>query len=108
MPDPQPGPGADWPTQATDMIVGVIGQVRDKTTGPALTVARGLVYGLLAGLLGTTITVLIAIASVRGLDELIEAILDSRETWLAHLIVGVIFTVAGLWLWSKRRAPAEA
>ena len=108
MPDPQPGPGADWPTQATDMIVGVIGQVRDKTTGPALTVARGLVYGLLAGLLGTTITVLIAIASVRGLDEAIEAILDSRETWLAHLIVGVIFTVAGLWLWSKRRAPAEA
>ena len=107
MPDPQPGTGADWPAQATDMIVRVVGQVRDKTTGPALTVARGLVYGLLAALLGGTITVLVAIAAVRGIDEAIEAIVDSRETWASHLIVGVLFTVLGLWLWSKRRAPEE-
>ena len=107
MPDPQPGTGADWPAQATDMIVRVVGQVRDKTTGPALTVARGLVYGLLAALLGGTITVLVAIAAVRGIDELIEWAVDSRETWASHLIVGFLFTVVGLWLWSKRRAPEE-
>ena len=107
MPDPQPGTGADWPAQATDLIVRVVGQVRDKTTGPALTVARGLVYGSLAALLGGSIAVLVAIAAVRGLDEAIEGIVDSRETWAAHAIVGLVFTLAGLWLWSKRRAPEQ-
>jgi ABC-type nickel/cobalt efflux system permease component RcnA len=105
MPDPQPAPGADWPAQATDMIVKVVGQVRDKTTGPALTAARGVVYGLLAALLGGTIAVLFAIAAVRGLDEAIEAVVDSRETWAAHAIVGLVFTLVGLLLWSKRRPP---
>ena len=108
MPDPQPGTGADWPTQATDLIVRVVGQVRDKTTGPALTVARGLVYGLLAALLGGTIAVLVAIAAVRGLDEGIEGVAGSRETWAAHGIVGLLFTVVGLLLWRKRRAPERA
>ena len=106
MPDPQPGTGADWPVQATDLIVRVVGQVRDKTTGPALTVARGLVYGLLAALLGSTCAVLFAIAAVRVLDEVvIEEIAGSRETWAAHLVVGVVFTLGGWLLWRKRRAP---
>ena len=107
MPDPQPGTGADWPAQAADLIVRVVGQVRDKTTGPVLTVARGVVYGLLAALLGGTAAVLLAIALVRGLDELIETLVDSRETWAAHGIVGLLFTLAGAYMWSKRRAPVE-
>lgn len=116
---PQPGPGSsstssgspgssgsDWPAQAADLIVKTVGQVRDKTTGPALTAARGVVYGLLAALLGGTAAILVAIAAVRGLDELIETVVDSRETWAAHAVVGLAFTVAGAFLWSKRHAPA--
>lgn len=105
MPDPQTGTGADWPTEAADLIVRLVGQVRDKTTGPALTAARGVVYGLVALLLGATIATLLAIAAVRGLDEAIEGLVGSRETWAAHAIVGLVFSVAGLALWSKRRAP---
>lgn len=105
MPDPQPGPGADWPAQAADLIVRVVGQVRDKTTGPAVTAARGVVYGLLAAFLGGMAAVLVAIAAVRALDEAIEEVADSRETWAAHGIVGVVFTLFGLFLWSRRRAP---
>lgn len=105
MPDPQHGTGADWPAQAADVIVRVVGQVRDKTTGPAVTAARGVVYGLLAALLGGAAAVLVAIAFVRGLDELIEELTDGRRTWAAHGLVGLLFTVVGLFLWSKRRAP---
>jgi hypothetical protein len=108
VPEPQPGTGADWPTQATDMIVGFVGKVRDHTTGPAITAARGVVYGLLAALLGVTAVVLVAIAAVRGLDEGIEGIVGSRETWAAHGVVGLLFTVVGLLLWSKRRPRAKA
>lgn len=109
MPDPQPGTGtgADWPAQATELIVRTVGQVRDKTTGPAITAARGVVYGLLAGLLGGTAAVLVAIGAVRGLDEAIEELAGSRETWAAHGVVGLLFTFGGLVLWSKRRPPAE-
>ena len=39
---------AEWPVQAADKIVETIATVRDKTTKPALTAARGLVYGLVA------------------------------------------------------------
>ena len=105
MPEPQAATSGDWPAQAADLIVRVVGQVRDKTTGPAITAARGVVYGLLAALLGATAGVLVAIGAVRALDELIEAIVDSRETWAAHAIVRLVFTLVGLLLWSKRRPP---
>lgn len=100
---------ADWPAQAADTIVRVVATVRDKTTGPALTVARGLVYGLLALVLGTAALVLLAIGSVRLIDAYLpDAVFGESHTWAAHLLVGLVFTGAGAWLWSKRRArPAD-
>lgn len=101
--------GGDWPAQAADTIVRVVGTVRDKTTGPALTVARGLVYGLLALVLATAALVLLAIGSVRLIDAYLpDAVFGETHTWAAHLLVGLVFTGAGGWLWSKRRArPAD-
>ena len=49
---PPPPNTSDWPAQATDTIVNLVDQVRAKTTGPAITVARGLVFGLIVGVLG--------------------------------------------------------
>ena len=68
-----PGLGGDWPAQAADKIVQVVGQVRDRTTGPAITVARGAVYGLLAGILGAVCLVLFIICLVRLLDTYVVA-----------------------------------
>lgn len=107
MPNPQPGTGSDWPAEAADLIVRVVGQVRDKTTAPVLTVARGVVYGLFAALLGGMAAVLVAIAAVRGIDEVIEAFADSRETWAAHGIVGAVFVLAGMFMWSRRKPRTE-
>lgn len=104
---PAVGPGADpgtgdWPAQAADAIVRIVEQVRDRTTGPAITAARGVVYGLLAGILGLVCVVLLTITLVRLLDNYV---VGEDNTWLAHLIVGVLFTAIGAWMWSKRRAP---
>lgn len=114
MSDPSPGVPApattadDWPSQAADTIVKVVGQVRDKTTGPAITAARGAVYGLLAGLLGFVCAVLLAIAAVRVIDVYLpEAVFGERNTWLAHLLIGAVFTIAGLVLWSRRRPSKQ-
>ena len=38
---------SDWPAQAANSIVDLVDQVRTKTTGPAITVARGLVFGVI-------------------------------------------------------------
>lgn len=90
----------DWPAQAADTVVRVVGSVRDRTTGPAVTAARALVYGLLAGIVGMVVLVLVVVALVRFVDVWVPG-----RVWAAHLIVGVVLTLAGLLLWRKRRTP---
>ncbi len=87
----------DWAAQATDTVVSVVDSIRDKTTLPLTTVARALVYGLVAGAMGVAVVILLAIAAVRGVDVLIPG-----GVWKAHLAIGMLFTLAGLFLWSKR------
>ena len=95
----------DWPAQAADAIERVVGSVRDKTTGPAITVARGVVYGTFALLVGTMVGVLLAVAAVRALDAYLpSAVFGDEHVWAAHGIVGLLFTVSGMVLWSKRTA----
>lgn len=91
--------GEDWAAQTADRIDKVVAGVRDKTTGPVERVARVLVYGLVAAILGLTALVLLAIAVVRILDVLLPG-----EVWSAHLLTGGIFTVLGAFLWRKRTA----
>ncbi|MDQ6695961.1 MAG: hypothetical protein M3Z46_00700 [Actinomycetota bacterium] len=101
----QSGPLPDqWPTQATDAIVTVVGKVRDRTTGPALTVARGVVYGLFAAILGVVATVLAITLAIRLADNYIPG-----DIWIVYLVLGALFTIGGLLLWSKAfAAPAES
>lgn len=94
-----PPEGGDWAKQTTDTIVRVVGEVRARTTGPLLTVARGIVYGLLAAIVGIAALVLVAIIVVRVLDLLPGGV------WVAHLITGALFVLVGLLAWKKRNAP---
>lgn len=105
---PPPNASSDWPAQAADTIERVVGSVRDKTTGPALTVARWLVYGTFALIVGTVVAVLLAITAVRALDSYLpDAWVGDDHTWIAHLLVGAPFIVAGLFAWSRRAATPE-
>jgi hypothetical protein len=98
----------EWPAQAADTIVRVVGEVRDATTGKAILAARGVVYGLLAGLLGAALGVMIAIASVRLLVVYLpESVFGPTHVWAAHMITGLVFTIAGMVLWSKRKPAAQ-
>ncbi|MCU1354003.1 MAG: hypothetical protein JWM05_3212 [Acidimicrobiales bacterium] len=92
-----------WPSQVADTIVDVVGKVRDRTTGPAITAARAVVYGLLAGVLGTVTIVLLSILSVRVLDVYIPG-----GVWIVYLGLGVLLVASGLYAWSKAFTPAPA
>ena len=92
--------GPDWATQTADSIERVVVTIRSKTADPLERIVRVVVYGLLAGVLGVTALVLFVAGLVRALDVAIPG-----EVWSAHLAVGGIFTLLGLFLWAKRRRP---
>lgn len=98
-----PPPNSDWPAQAAAFVEQTVAKARSRTTVPALLIARGLVYGTLAAIIGTMVLVLVCIALVRALDRLLPG-----NVWQAHLVVGVLFLVLGAVAWRKRRAPLEA
>jgi hypothetical protein len=102
----QASTGEDWAASTADAIERAVQSVRAKTADPLERVVRLVVYGLLAGIVGVAIAVLLAIALVRGLVELIDVVWQ-REVWLAHLIVGGIFVLAGLLVWRRRTAKNE-
>ena len=92
--------GADWPRQATDQVVKVVDQVRDKTTGPVLSGSRIVVYGLVATVAATIAGLLALIGSLRLVNELTD------RPWLTYLIFGFVFLLAGAFCWSRREGPA--
>ena len=88
----------DWSAQAADTIESVVENIRDKTTVPLTKVARGLVYGIVAGTMGAAALLLLGIALIRVLDVYIPG-----NIWTIYAGVGGVFTAGGLLLWTRRR-----
>jgi uncharacterized protein (DUF2062 family) len=85
-----------WPAQATETIVRVVGQVRDRTTGPAITVARATVYGLFAAILGLMALVLAVVLAIRVANNYLPG-----QIWIIYVALGGLFSLGGLFLWGK-------
>lgn len=92
--------GEDWPKQTADTIERVVGSIRSKTAEPVERIARVVIYGLLAAVLGVAALVLLLAAALRFVDAYLPG-----EVWSAYLLLGTIFTLAGLFLWSRRGSP---
>lgn len=93
----QSGTDGSWPDQATELIVSTVGTVRDKTVGPAMTAARGVVYGFFAGLVGLCAFVLGTIFVIRIIT------VYTGRVWIPQLGLGVLFGIVALVLWGKAR-----
>ena len=87
----------DWPLQLTDSIVNAVDSVRSKTTKPAITAARAVVFGLVAAILGFVVVVLLLV----GLFRLVDGKLPG-EVWSTYLLFGGVFTILGAVVFSKR------
>src|SRR5207253_791589 len=96
----------DWTVRAADTVDSVVSVARDKAVVPATTVSRVLVYGLLAAIVGTMTLTLLAVGVVRLLVAYLPFDPVYRRVWAAEAIVGGIFLLPGLFLWSRRRAHA--
>lgn len=112
MAAPTSGPGGDapsqgmipatWPAQAADAIVDTIGKVRDKTTKPAITAVRALVYGIII----VTAVLIIAVVGLAFAGRLMEAI--PGPIYWVYLGFGAALSLAGLVLLSKANRPPAA
>ncbi len=98
--------GGDWPEVVTDRIVSVVDGVRDRTTVPITFAGRAVVFGLLAGVLAVAAIILLVIAVVR-LHVYLPFHPVGRQVWVGYAILGAIFTLAGLFCWSKRTARGD-
>lgn len=103
-PTPASGPGADWPAQVAGRIESVVGTVRDKTTVPATTAARIVVYGLVAAVLGATMAILLVIGLIRLLDVYVGFLHPmGRRVWIVDAAASAIFGGFGAFFWRMRR-----
>ncbi|MFT7646761.1 MAG: hypothetical protein ACI8Y4_001498 [Candidatus Poriferisodalaceae bacterium] len=89
---------SDWGQQAASTFLDLVDNVKTKATGPAIKVVRLVAYGLVLLVAALMLFVLLIAGLVRLLDILVPG-----NVWSAHLIIGGIFLVAGMLLWSKRR-----
>ena len=86
-----------------DRIDEVVAKVRANTSDRLVGVARMVVFGLLAAVMGITALVLVLILFFRLL-----AIIPG-PVWIPYLGLGAIFVLVGLLCWSKRTAkPSPA
>ncbi len=91
--------GSDWAAVATTKVEEVVSLVRDRTVTPVLRVVQYAVFALLALSVGALLAVLVATGLVRILDNY----LFHRRVWASYLVIGGIFSVAGLFLMRVRR-----
>jgi drug/metabolite transporter (DMT)-like permease len=95
--------GDDWAVQTADTIERLVETVRSNTSDRLVSMARLVVFGLLAAILGTVALVLLAIFVVRLLDSYLPS-----GVWVAYLVLGGFFTLVGLFLWQQAwKRPAH-
>lgn len=90
----------EWAVSALDKVDDLVAKVRSNSTDRLVRVARTVVFGVLAAIMGVTALVLGVIGAVRGLDALIPG-----PVWAVYLPLGAIFVLAGAFLWTKKTPP---
>ena len=91
---------ADWPKQIADQVEHYVLLVHDGITVKVVKAIRGVVFGLLAAIVGISALVLLIV-----MLERIFRIPFFGRIWLAHMATGLIFVGAGWYLMRKRHPP---
>lgn len=86
-----------WADQVADLVVDAIDSVRDKTVRPIQKVARGLVYGIIVAVIALPTAILALTGLLRFVDYAVPG-----AVWIVYLAFGILFTVAGMIIWSKK------
>ena len=98
----------EWATRAVDFIDRIVGSIRKYTTQPLILVARGIVFGLLAGFGIAVALVLVLIGLSRGLQSGLDAVFEHEvSVWVSYFILSAIFLLIGIVLMRRRYTPEQ-
>ncbi len=92
-----------WPEAVADGIVESIASVRQLLLRPVARIARRIVYGFVI----IVLALLIFLVGTLGLIRLLDAYIP-QEIWLTYAILGGVFTLVGLIVWSRRPRGAAS
>jgi protein-S-isoprenylcysteine O-methyltransferase Ste14 len=97
----------NWAPDLADTVTRIVGDIRDKTTNNLILLARGLVFGILATIVGVAVLVLTVVMVMRGLQALLELGMSwPRAVYVSYFIVGGISCLAGMLLMRKRHTAS--
>ncbi len=92
-----------WPERAAQLVVETTDAVREKGISPIYRLTRWIIYGLL----GIGLAMVVGTLMLVGLVRLLTVYAFASHVWITYLVLGLIFTVLGFLLWSKRLNKAK-
>jgi hypothetical protein len=88
---------SDWTDQVADLVVDTVDRFRDRTTGPVISGARYVVFGIVAAIVLIPLVVMGIILIGRLLELLPGGI------WIAYSALGAVLVMVGMMFWRLRR-----
>jgi hypothetical protein len=88
--------------RALDTIDTVVATVNDKAIRPAVVAARGVVFGVVIGVIGLAVLVLFCVLFIR------VTTIAGHKVWASYIVLGLIFSAVGAVLYARRGLPPDA
>lgn len=93
----------DWAGRSVDLIDRIVAKVRRYTTQPLVTLARGIVFGLLGTFGVVAVVVLVIVTLTRGLQSAIDLATNrDAAVWISYFILSALFGIIGTALMRRR------
>jgi hypothetical protein len=88
--------------RALDTIDTVVAVVNDRAVRPAVVAARVVVFGVIIAVIGITVLVLFCVGFIR------LTTIAGHRIWASYIVLGLLFSGVGAYLYSRRGLPPEA
>jgi hypothetical protein len=89
-------------TRALDTVDTVVDNVHDRAIRPALVAARSIVFGVIIAVVAVAVIVVFCIAFIR------LTVIAGHRVWASYIVLGLIFSAVGAFLYSRRGQPPDA
>ncbi|HVT42049.1 MAG TPA: hypothetical protein VHD39_03625 [Acidimicrobiales bacterium] len=88
--------------RALDAVDAVVATVNDKAIRPAVVAARGIVFGVVIAVIGILTVVLFCVGFIR------VTTIAGHRIWASYIVLGLIFSAIGAFLYSRRGVSPDA
>lgn len=88
--------------RALDTVDTVVATVNDRAIRPALVAARSVVFGIIIAVISIAVVVLFCVTFIR------VSVIAGHRVWASYIVLGLIFSGIGAFLYSRRGLPPDA